>query len=162
MGPGAQAVAMMWVSLDTVPEAIKHRLEGVEGSDQQTLVLESPAVPVRGTPVRIAPPLRGDRWLAANGPPNETHHRRSWPSPRNALRMVLRGDHVPDRVRIRVPTVPAHARGQTAETGGVRAFPSTEIESLLSAHRRRVSPSCASVRTLDFFVRFDVPPAVDR
>ena len=78
MGPGAHVVVMMWVSLDTLPEMIKHRLEGMDGSGQEPLVLESPAVPVRGTPVRIAPPVRADRWLAANGPSNDTHHRRSW------------------------------------------------------------------------------------
>jgi hypothetical protein len=78
ISPGAHAVVMMWVSLDTLPNTINHRLEGMEGTDQQPVVLEFPAVPVRGTPVRIAPPLRGDRWLAANGPSNDTHHRRSW------------------------------------------------------------------------------------
>jgi murein DD-endopeptidase MepM/ murein hydrolase activator NlpD len=41
-------------------------------------VLEHAAIQLRGAPVRIAPPLRGDRWLAANGPANGTHHRRSW------------------------------------------------------------------------------------
>jgi Peptidase family M23 len=78
MSPGAHAVVMMWVSLDTLPETIKHRLEGMDGNDGEPLVLESPAMSVRGTPLRLAPPLRGDRWLAANGPSNDTHHRRSW------------------------------------------------------------------------------------
>jgi murein DD-endopeptidase len=78
IGPGAHAVIMMWVTLDASPGAISHRLEGTEGIDPEPLTLESVAVPVRGAPVRLAPPLRGDRWLAANGPSNDTHHRRSW------------------------------------------------------------------------------------
>ena len=75
---GAHAVVMMWVSLDAVPESIKHRIVGTQGTDPDPLVLEYAAIPVGGTPVRLAPPVLGDRWLAANGPSNDTHHRRSW------------------------------------------------------------------------------------
>lgn len=75
---GAHVVVLMWVSLDEVPDAIKHRLAGTAGRDPEPLFLEYSAISIRGTPVRIAPPLRGDRWLAANGPSNDTHHRRSW------------------------------------------------------------------------------------
>lgn len=78
IGSAAHVVVMMWVSLDALPEMITHRLTGIEGSGEDPLILESPVVQVRGAPVRLAPPLRGDRWLAANGPSNDTHHRRSW------------------------------------------------------------------------------------
>jgi murein DD-endopeptidase len=78
MASGAHVVLMMWISLDTVPETIRHRIEGKEGSDPEPAIVEYSVTPSRRTPVRLAPPLRGDRWLAANGPSNDTHHRRSW------------------------------------------------------------------------------------
>ena len=75
---GSHVVVMMWVSVDAVPESIKHRIVGTHGKDPEPLALEYSAISIRGMPVRLAPPLRGDRWLAANGPSNDTHHRRSW------------------------------------------------------------------------------------
>src|SRR6266849_4354573 len=75
---GAHAVVMMWLSLDAFPEALKHRMDGTAGKDPEALIVESSAIRIGGTPVRLAPPLHGDRWLAANGPSNDTHHRRSW------------------------------------------------------------------------------------
>jgi hypothetical protein len=77
---GAHVVVMMWVSVDAVPEGIKHRIVGTQGHDPEPLALEYSAIPIGGTPVRLAPPLRGDGWVAANGPSNDTHHRRSWMS----------------------------------------------------------------------------------
>ena len=75
---GAHAVVLMWISVDAAPQSLKHRIMGTQGSDPEPLGLESSAIPIGGAPVRLAPPLRGDRWLAANGPSNDTHHRRSW------------------------------------------------------------------------------------
>ena len=60
------------------PENIRHRIEGTTEGDSTPSGLDLPAVPIRGQAVRIGAPLRGDRWLAANGPSNDTHHRRSW------------------------------------------------------------------------------------
>ena len=68
----------MWISLDAAPENIRHRIEGTTEGDSAPSGLDLPAVPIRGKAVRIGAPLRGDRWLAANGPSNDTHHRRSW------------------------------------------------------------------------------------
>ena len=76
--PGAHVVVLMWISLDSSPSQIKHRIVGVSGGASKPAVLEILNIQVRGAPVRIGPPLRGDRWLAANGPANDTHHRRSW------------------------------------------------------------------------------------
>ena len=78
LNPGAHTVVMMWVSVDHVPPTITHRIEGTNGSDPRPLFLNHSQVPVKGRPVSLAPPLRGKRWLAANGPSNDTHHRRSW------------------------------------------------------------------------------------
>ena len=44
----------------------------------QTLIVDGITVRVSTHPPRVlAPPLRGDRWLAANGPDNSTGHRRA-------------------------------------------------------------------------------------
>ena len=78
IAPSAHVVVLMWMAVDAAPTSIRHRIEGtIEGASRLS-VLEYPAISIRGTPVRIGPPLRGDRWLAANGPSNDTHHRRSW------------------------------------------------------------------------------------
>lgn len=78
IGPGLHVVIMFWLTLDEVPASVTHRLQGTVGDDLQPLTLESPGVPVRGSPVRLRPPLRGERWVAVEGPSNDTHHRRSW------------------------------------------------------------------------------------
>ena len=78
IAPGAHLVVLLWISLDAAPENIRHRIEGTTEGDSAPSGLDLPAVPIRGKAVRIGAPLRGDRWLAANGPSNDTHHRRSW------------------------------------------------------------------------------------
>ena len=79
IGPGRHAVVMLWLTLNEVPIALTHRLEGTVGGDSQTLTLDTKSPEhVRGTPVQLGPPLRGGRWVAVEGPSNDTHHRRSW------------------------------------------------------------------------------------
>lgn len=73
---GAHAVVMLFLSLDAAPLSLAHQLTGEMLN--RTVVASVPARPVTGTAVRIGAPLRGDRWLTANGPANDTHHRRSW------------------------------------------------------------------------------------
>lgn len=75
---GGHVVVLMWVSLRAVPDALAHHIEGVVEGDRGALAVDPSPIAVRGTPVRLARPLRGDRWLAANGPSNDSHHRRSW------------------------------------------------------------------------------------
>jgi hypothetical protein len=76
--PGMHVVIMLWLTLDHVPASLTHRLEGTVGGDPQRLIVESRLVTSKGRPVRLRPPLRGDRWIAIEGPSNDTHHRRSW------------------------------------------------------------------------------------
>jgi len=75
---GSHVVVLMWLTLDTAPVRISHRLMGTEDVDRIPMALDLAAIGIQGEPVRLAPPLRGDQWLAANGPGNGTHHRRSW------------------------------------------------------------------------------------
>lgn len=85
IGGGLRAVAYIWLTFDSpsaIPQVLAHNftarsgqtsenpgneLKGssgeVKASDQQTMV--------------VSPPLRGDGWLAANGPSNVSGHRRA-------------------------------------------------------------------------------------
>jgi murein DD-endopeptidase MepM/ murein hydrolase activator NlpD len=79
---GTRGVVFLWVPVvdaKSAPTAIHHRLTMEQGSGDsvRTQELESVAVPVTAESVIIGPPLRGGPWLAANGPANETGHRRA-------------------------------------------------------------------------------------
>ena len=75
MPGGGRAIVFLWITLDAgaaAPTAIRHRL--TVGSQ----VLDGGVVSVVATkPVVLGPPLRGADWLAANGPGNESGHRRA-------------------------------------------------------------------------------------
>jgi hypothetical protein len=71
----------MWISassLDELPTLLRHRVT-VKGSDEPSETsTETPPVPVDQKPVIvISPPLRGDNWMAANGPSDSSVHRRA-------------------------------------------------------------------------------------
>ena len=78
---GTRGVVFVWVPVDarSAPTAIHHRVTMEQGSGDsvKTQELESVAVPVATEAVVIGPPLRGGPWLAANGPANESGHRRA-------------------------------------------------------------------------------------
>lgn len=78
VGPGLHTVILVWLSVDRVPAAIRHTIQGTMAGYPEPLVVDHHSIQVGGEPVRLGPPLRGERWLAANGPSNDTHHRRSW------------------------------------------------------------------------------------
>jgi hypothetical protein len=92
IGPGLRIVILFWISLDTLPGTIIHRIQVKLGDDPEPLTLEYAGMPVGTHPIRLSPPLRGDRWLALNAS-NNTHHRRGL--------MVLKGKiQVPQRFAI--------------------------------------------------------------
>ena len=75
---GMRGVALMWITLPNgdVPSQLVHRIT-VAGDDDSVTVLAAPTVTVGPEAAVIGPPLRGANWFAANGPHNETGHRRS-------------------------------------------------------------------------------------
>ncbi|HYO84434.1 MAG TPA: hypothetical protein VES20_23735, partial [Bryobacteraceae bacterium] len=91
---GEHAVLFLWVTTaDPPPASVAHHVLGVLGDDTQPLQATLPATPVLSGPVRLRPPVRGEGWVAVNGPANDTHHRRSW--------LVLEGQsRVPQRFAI--------------------------------------------------------------
>ena len=81
IAPGSFVVIFLWVNVEKreeIPEAISHRISSKIGDYPEGLMVETPATLVDRRPVAaIAPPLRGDSWVAANGPSNTSIHRRA-------------------------------------------------------------------------------------
>lgn len=82
IGGGLRAVAFLWIPAadgDTPPVQLRHRLTLARGnSDSATAqVVDGAVVPVTADVAIIGPPLRGDGWIAANGPTALSGHRRA-------------------------------------------------------------------------------------
>jgi murein DD-endopeptidase len=78
--PGNMAVVFLWVTVEAerdLPTSIRHRLTVKLGTYPDELTLETNPTPVQGRPIVVTPPLRGDHWVAANGPSNTSGHRRA-------------------------------------------------------------------------------------
>ncbi|MGH7504662.1 MAG: M23 family metallopeptidase [Longimicrobiales bacterium] len=78
---GARAVVYLWVPVESEagPAAVRHRvtLEEAGADGVRTRELDGPEVSIAAAPVPIGPPLRGGPWLTANGPSNDSGHRRA-------------------------------------------------------------------------------------
>lgn len=84
IGGGLRAIVFLQVTVDAeadLPRSLRHRLSfklddaGANGGER---VVEGAAVSIqRSPPPLIAPPLSGDRWLAANSISNMSVHRRA-------------------------------------------------------------------------------------
>ncbi len=80
LGPGLRGVVYVWVTVDSpaeVPVALEHQASVKVGDDPQEFTVICGRVSVRREVMVIGPPLRGDQWLAANGPANNSAHRRA-------------------------------------------------------------------------------------
>jgi Peptidase family M23 len=81
IGPGSSAVLYMWVTLDNkdaIPLRIRHRIVMRIGDYPEAITLDGVDAFVLRSPVTvIAAPLKGDYWLAGNGPSNTSTHRRA-------------------------------------------------------------------------------------
>jgi len=83
IGGGMRAVLFMWVTVDSaaaVPRALRHRLAFAIEKVNGERTVEGAFVEVRrNAPFIIGAPLRGEGWMAANGPSNRAgnEHRRA-------------------------------------------------------------------------------------
>jgi len=80
VGPGLRGVVYLWVTLDSpaeVPVALEHQASVKVGDDPQEFTVTCGRIPVHREVTVLGPPLRGDQWLAANGPANNSPHRRA-------------------------------------------------------------------------------------
>jgi murein DD-endopeptidase MepM/ murein hydrolase activator NlpD len=77
---GTVAVVYMWATVDTekaVPATIRQRLSVKIGTYPEEMTIETAAIPVGRGAIAINSPLRGDHWLAGNGPSSTSGHRRA-------------------------------------------------------------------------------------
>jgi murein DD-endopeptidase len=80
IGPGTMAVVYVWATVDAagaVPLTLRQQLTVKIGTYPEEMTIDTAAIPVGREAVAISPPLRGDHWLAANGPSNNSGHRRA-------------------------------------------------------------------------------------
>jgi murein DD-endopeptidase MepM/ murein hydrolase activator NlpD len=80
LAPGGERIVYMWVSVDRpsdVPAAIHHRISVKIGEYAEELSVDTMPVAVSTATPRISSPLRGDHWLAGNGPSNSSGYRRA-------------------------------------------------------------------------------------
>lgn len=78
IGGGRLAIIYLWVTVDSpaqVPARLSHRLKVKVGDYPEDLDLDAGGTPVLTGPIVIDSPLRGNRWVAANGPSNKSGHR---------------------------------------------------------------------------------------
>jgi hypothetical protein len=75
LAPGTRSTVFMWVPLKgAIPKHLQHRLEVREVDGVTRPLVGAPTEVSEGT-LRLGPPLRGDNWLAANGPSPTSSHR---------------------------------------------------------------------------------------
>jgi murein DD-endopeptidase len=77
---GAMAVVYMWATLDSadaVPATIRQLLTVKIGTYPEEMTVETRPIPVGRGPIAISSPLRGNHWLAGNGPSNTSGHRKA-------------------------------------------------------------------------------------
>ncbi|MGH9744699.1 MAG: hypothetical protein ACRD59_01145, partial [Candidatus Acidiferrales bacterium] len=74
IAPGAFAIVYLWItadSLNDVPAKISHRIVMKIGDYPEGITMDGVPVPIDRKPVVvISSPLRGDDWVAGNGPSN--------------------------------------------------------------------------------------------
>ena len=79
MAPGTMGVVFLWATVDNVsdvPAVIRERLVVTVGENLPDTML-TPPIRVGHGAVTITSPLRGEHWLAANGPSATSGHRRA-------------------------------------------------------------------------------------
>lgn len=81
ISPGGTAVAFIWITFAgaaTAPANLRHRVTMTIGNNPDAMTIVTPPVMVnRRGALLIGAPLKGDDWLAANGPSNTSQHRRA-------------------------------------------------------------------------------------
>ena len=81
IAPGGTAVAFLWITLTgagAAPASLRHRVTLTIGNNPDAMTITTPPLTVnRRGALLIAAPLKGDGWLAANGPSNTSPHRRA-------------------------------------------------------------------------------------
>ena len=76
LGPGVRTAVLMFLASGSgFPDTVRHRLTFTQPGKSAPVTLECARTAVSRRVVRIAPPVRGEGWLAGNGPDSSQHHR---------------------------------------------------------------------------------------
>jgi murein DD-endopeptidase MepM/ murein hydrolase activator NlpD len=82
VAPGAFAIVYVWLNFDKseeVPAKMSHRIAMKIGDYREGITLDGVPIAVNRAPVvMISSPLRGENWVAGNGPSNTSVHRRAF------------------------------------------------------------------------------------
>jgi murein DD-endopeptidase MepM/ murein hydrolase activator NlpD len=80
IGGGTEAVVYLWLTVDRpsdAPTSVRHRFTVKIGDYPEELTMDTVPLAVSKATPAITSPLRGDHWLAGNGPSNTSGHRRA-------------------------------------------------------------------------------------
>jgi murein DD-endopeptidase len=80
IGAGQMTVVDMWVTFESpakVPTALEHKIAAKVGKYPDAITIQCARIAVARDVAVISPPLRGDNWVAGNGPANSSGHRRA-------------------------------------------------------------------------------------
>jgi murein DD-endopeptidase MepM/ murein hydrolase activator NlpD len=78
LAPGERMIAFVWINLTgPAPKQLHHLLAWHKENDKKPHEMQGGATPVLTGLPNIPSPLRGKRWVAANGPSNTSGHRRA-------------------------------------------------------------------------------------
>lgn len=116
---GLRAVVYLWVEVDEVPAALRHRLLVKVGDYPESLPVDCARIAVAADAVTIGPPLRGNRWLAVNGPSNKSIHRRALLASSGGARIAQR--FAIDFVRLQSDAEKTHA-GEPKDNKNYRCY----------------------------------------
>ncbi|HEY2393895.1 MAG TPA: M23 family metallopeptidase [Candidatus Angelobacter sp.] len=80
LAPGQMANVYMWITLENsakVPAFLEHKIAVKMGKSEDEIIARGIHVAVGRDVATISAPLRGDNWVAGNGPSNASGHRRA-------------------------------------------------------------------------------------
>ena len=80
LAPGETVIAYMWVDVASnanIPSRLQHRVRLQKSGGQHAAEYEAAPTTVLTALPQIMSPLRGNNWVAANGPSNSSGHRRA-------------------------------------------------------------------------------------
>jgi hypothetical protein len=81
IAPGESVIAYMWINLsndEPVPTRLRHVFAVKKAGEDAERELDAPTTAVINKETEIASPLRGNNWVAGNGPSNTSAHRRTF------------------------------------------------------------------------------------
>lgn len=74
LGPRQTSTIVLSGVANELPAKLDHRIRFRVAGDSQDTAIGYPGTPVRKNVLRLRPPVKGDSWVALNGPGSNNHH----------------------------------------------------------------------------------------